>query len=442
MCAIIGGMSWLKEGLPRNAAERMRGRAQERGRDGSGMMLVRGSVRDEVIGQVRSVDSPAGANVWLENHRAIPTTEMGGDPKLQQQPLHGRQLSVVHNGTIANDHELWSELGLPGSPTVDSAVIPYVLAKHGIEGLGKLRGSYALAAYNHGTGTLLLAANYKPLYIATRGEGFAELLFASEPESLPEGWVVQKLAPYTYLAVSSHGSVERGVLPGYVAEADRQKRVLVVASGGLDSTVAAAKCAADGYAVTLLHVQYEAQAQARELQAVTEVAAKLGAELLVMQQPLFVTAAQSPLTTPGAAIAKGITGAEFAHEWVPARNLVLAATAVAVAEARGIPLIALGNNLEESGAYPDNEPEFVRKLNELMPNAVADGGFVRFIEPVGNLMKHEIAQLGAQLGAPVAESWSCYKGGDVHCGECGPCFMRRRAHEYAGVTDPTVYASR
>src|SRR5205085_6785589 len=101
--------------------------------------------------------------------------------------------------------------------------------------------------------------------------------------------------------------------------------------------------------------------------------------------------------------------------------------------------IALGNNLEESGAYPDNEQEFIRALNVVMPNAVQEGRSVRFTEPVGNLMKHEIVKLGLEVGAPLDLTYSCYRGGELHCGRCGPCFMRHNAFRMNGAVDPLPY---
>jgi 7-cyano-7-deazaguanine synthase len=144
----------------------------------------------------------------------------------------------------------------------------------------------------------------------------------------------------------------------------------------------------------------------------------------------------SPLLNADAAISKGVEGAEYAHEWVPARNLVMLSVATAYAEANGFNVIALGNNLEESGAYPDNEEQFTIQFDSLLPMAVHDGYEVRVVAPVGTLMKHEIVKLGLELGTPFKETWSCYKGGLKHCGECGPCFMRRTAFERNGTTDP------
>lgn len=173
--------------------------------------------------------------------------------------------------------------------------------------------------------------------------------------------------------------------------------------------------------------------------AVQAIAAHLNAPLHILETDVLAKIGGSSLLTNGN-IASGEAGAEFAHEWCPARNLVLASLATAMAEAHGYTAIALGNNLEESGAYPDNEQAFIHALNTVMPNAVADGKHVRFIQPVGNLMKHQIVSLGLKVNAPLHLTWSCYKDGPKHCGDCGPCYMRRKAFTMNNATDPVEYA--
>jgi 7-cyano-7-deazaguanine synthase len=147
----------------------------------------------------------------------------------------------------------------------------------------------------------------------------------------------------------------------------------------------------------------------------------------------------SPLTDGTKGIASdgdGRAGAEFAHEWVPARNLIMLAIATGIAEAHGFDVLAVGTNLEESGAYPDNEMEFVKRLNALLPFAVGSRRKVRVEMPAGNLMKHEIVKRGVAVDAPLDLTWSCYHAGDHHCGQCGPCYMRRRGFEMNGLADP------
>ena len=145
----------------------------------------------------------------------------------------------------------------------------------------------------------------------------------------------------------------------------------------------------------------------------------------------------SALTEAKRAIAPGRAGAKLPHEWVPARNWVMSSVAGAVADALGYDSIALGTNLEEGGAYPDNTQEFIR----IMSQASSLGTRARAIveAPVGHLVKHEIVRLGLQVGAPLHLTWSCYRNGPLHCGQCGPCFMRKTAFRMNGVEDPIRY---
>ena len=113
--------------------------------------------------------------------------------------------------------------------------------------------------------------------------------------------------------------------------------------------------------------------------------------------------------------------------------------ATGYAESHGYDVIALGTNLEESGAYPDNEMIFIKKLNEVLPYAVNLDAHVRIEMPVGHLMKHEIVRLGHETGAPIDVTWSCYHAGSQHCGVCGPCTMRRKAFQMESLKDPISY---
>jgi 7-cyano-7-deazaguanine synthase len=155
----------------------------------------------------------------------------------------------------------------------------------------------------------------------------------------------------------------------------------------------------------------------------------------------FRVVRHSPLLGDGEInrVDEGREGAEFAHEWVPARNFVFIALATAIAEAYGYDYIATGINLEESGAYPDNEMEFIRLLNKVLPYAVGPNKHVELLMPVGHLVKHEIVRLGLEVGAPLHLTWSCYDKGPKHCGRCGPCYMRRWAFKINGVRDPVEY---
>lgn len=92
----------------------------------------------------------------------------------------------------------------------------------------------------------------------------------------------------------------------------------------------------------------------------------------------------------------------------------------------------------QNWAYPDCTPEFIGA----MANAIFIGTYhaVRLHTPLMWMMKHEIVKLGAELGVDFAQTWSCYAGGEHHCGKCPTCYARQDAFAKAGVPDPTVYA--
>lgn len=446
MCAIVGAYAPTGKYSHPLACDLIEA-GMDRGRDAIGWANANTSHR---ASPYSSAPLPGEASWFLATLRGTPTPEWTPTvPAAHLQPYRHHRYTIVHNGTIANDRHVAAGLGLD-APPIDSMVIapllylewdgrPHTLAKV----LGRLKGSYALAIYDHDTHALTLACNYKPLFTCLVDGAY---YFASLPHMLPSpryghpGSTVQKVAPYSVVQLQADGRVTTAPLQQRLYEMGERRRALAVLSGGLDSTTATQALINQGYDVTLLHFEYHCRAQARERAAVEALTAHWNLPLLVAPTDLFTTLAGGSTLTSGGELAGGEAGAEYAHEWVPARNLVMAATAVAVAEAHDIEVIALGNNLEESGAYPDNEQELIRGLNALMPNAVNEGHHVRFAEPVGNLMKHEIVATGHAMGAPLHLSYSCYAGGDLHCGQCGPCYMRAHAFTIAGVTDPTEYA--
>jgi 7-cyano-7-deazaguanine synthase len=123
------------------------------------------------------------------------------------------------------------------------------------------------------------------------------------------------------------------------------------------------------------------------------------------------------------------------------RNAIFAMVATGVAVAEGAHAVGLGIHAGDHFIYPDCRPEFVGAAEHLAK--VANAGFVAegftILAPFVASSKADIVGRGAELGVPFADTWSCYKGGEVHCGTCGTCVERREAFELAGVADPTRY---
>lgn len=385
----------------------------------------------------------------IGNCRAEPTTEWVKEKQEDdQQPYVCGDWVIVHNGTIANDSDLRFVVEHINT-TVDSAAIAEVLNDIGTknphmghcevfgECVHKLKGSFAILAINKGNPKRIhFACNYRPIWFSYSNE--RELLwFASAKEYLPTGG--HMIPPYSYGSFTAHSEEGEFQLVRDELRSPANEKALVVCSGGLDSVVAATKMIRDGYDVTLAHFKYGSRAEGPEDRAIKEVAQYFGVPLVMLPMNIYKPE-DSPLLQADSTIAGGEAGAEFAHEWVPARNLVMLALATAYCEAGGFNTLVLGNNLEEAGAYPDNEPEFIKKFNEMLPFAVGDGKRLTVVMPVGNLMKHEIVKLGHEIGAPLHLTWSCYRAGALHCGKCGPCFMRKTAFEINALPEVIQYA--
>jgi 7-cyano-7-deazaguanine synthase len=451
MCAVIGCI--LAAGGGVDQAERVLGtifaRSINRGRDGWGYRLQQGDIEHKE--RHNSMFYPFSDDGFFHephpgtligNMRAEPTTEyVEKKAQSDQQPYRLGQWTIVHNGTIANDAELRTH---KLETRIDSAAIVEQL--HRLDGhfmgpqvafvevISRLRGSYAiLATHDNEPGVIYVACNYRPIWWATDGAG---VYFASSREYFPEGMLSIMVPPYSIWRYDQDGGI---ALREAVCHTGLT-RALVVCSGGLDSVVAARSAQAGGAEVTLLHFRYGSRAGDPEYLAIKAIARELGVESVVLPMNIY-DPADSPLLRANDEIAGGEAGAEFAYEWVPARNLVMLSLATAYAEAHGFDTIVLGNNLEEAGAYPDNEPEFIARFNDLLPFAVGDGKRISVVMPVGNLMKHEIVALGLELGAPLHLTWSCYRAGELHCGTCGPCFMRRTAFEINHAPEVIRYAN-
>jgi 7-cyano-7-deazaguanine synthase len=450
MCGIFGfiGLKPLK-GMTGEMIRRARSSTQ-RGRDGFGITAFYDNSPSQTL---KSRDVSAGSLSKIKIDGAVgaigatrgePTTEFVTDKNslADIQPFELDGWHVVHNGVIANDNELVEKNNFRKLCAVDSSILPSIFSRCGFyDGILRLKGSWAIAAWHEGS--LYLSCNYKPIYLKRIVENghLIGVVFASLFSYLQDSWNdnIIKLEPYTMATITpKDGSLN---MTRYSLRVHKKKKnCLVICSGGLDSTVVATKYAREGHNVTLLHFTYGCKAQMNEVQAVKKIADALGCQVkyVDMSSMFLGDIGGSPLLDDrNIEHSKGgIAGAEYAIEWVPARNLVFLSAAIAYAEANGFDTIALGNNMEEGGAYPDNEMEFINAMNVVMPNAVKDGVQITIEQPVGGLMKKEIVSLGLDLRAPFEHTWSCYHSGEKHCGTCGPCWMRRKAFEVNGAVDP------
>lgn len=122
---------------------------------------------------------------------------------------------------------------------------------------------------------------------------------------------------------------------------------------------------------------------------------------------------------------------------VPFRNGIMLAIAAGMTESYGLSHVMIANHGGDHAIYPDCRPEFI----SAMSNATEAGSYngVTVLAPYTNITKGDIARRGKELGIDYNETWSCYKGGEKHCGKCGTCVERKEALHYADIEDTTEY---
>lgn len=122
---------------------------------------------------------------------------------------------------------------------------------------------------------------------------------------------------------------------------------------------------------------------------------------------------------------------------VPFRNGIMLAIATGMAETNDLSYVMMANHGGDHTIYPDCRPEFVEAFDAAAHAGTYNG--VHLLSPYCHMTKSQIAARGLELGINYAETWSCYKGGDKHCGRCGTCIERKEALAEAGIPDPTDY---
>ena len=216
------------------------------------------------------------------------------------------------------------------------------------------------------------------------------------------------------------------------------KDSVIVVSGGMDS-------------VTLLYEKkdeialgisfdYGSNHNHNELPLAALHCQRLGIEHVVVPLGFMHQYFKSSLLESGDSIPDGSYDEEnMKSTVVPFRNGVMLAVAAGIAESNGLTKVLIANHGGDHTIYPDCRPEFIAAMDA----AVEAGTFarVRVVAPYTNISKADIARRGRALGIDYAETWSCYKGGDVHCGTCGTCVERKEALREAGIEDNTTYQS-
>ena len=215
-----------------------------------------------------------------------------------------------------------------------------------------------------------------------------------------------------------------------------EKDSAIIVSGGMDS-------------ITLLYEQrerialgisfdYGSNHNAREIPFAELHCKRLGIRHITVKLDFMHQYFKSSLLDGADAIPEGhYADDNMKSTVVPFRNGIMLSIAAGIAESQGLSNVFMANHGGDHTIYPDCRPEFVGAINEA--TRLGTYANVTVSAPYTNITKGDIARRGAALGIDYGETWSCYKGGDKHCGKCGTCVERREALAEAGVDDSTVY---
>ena len=215
-------------------------------------------------------------------------------------------------------------------------------------------------------------------------------------------------------------------------------KVCMLLSGGMDSVTVLHEVMRTHEVVACLSFDYGAKHNACEIPFARLHARRHGIAHHTVALDFVDRLFKSDLLRSGGAIPDGhYAEASMRQTVVPFRNGIMLAVAAGYAESIGAEGVVIAAHAGDHAIYPDCREPFLRAMGEAM--AAGTYAKIQLLRPFITLDKAGIARRGAALGVDFAQTWSCYKGGNIHCGVCGTCVERREALILAGLPDPTVY---
>ena len=217
-------------------------------------------------------------------------------------------------------------------------------------------------------------------------------------------------------------------------------KVVVLCSGGMDSVTALHWARAHHEVRAVLSFDYGAKHNHCEIPLAAEHAKTVGAPHQVIPLDFIGQLFASDLLKSGGEIPEGHYADEnMKRTVVPFRNGIMLAVAAGYAESAGAEALVIAAHAGDHTIYPDCREDFMAAMGDAL--RLGTYARVQLLRPFMAMTKGQIAAEGARLGVAFVRTWSCYKGGAVHCGKCGTCGERREAFQQAGLNDPTTYGS-
>ena len=217
----------------------------------------------------------------------------------------------------------------------------------------------------------------------------------------------------------------------------KMKDSVIIVSGGMDS-------------ITLLHERHEEIAlgisfdygsnhNSREIPFARMHCQRLGIKHIVIPLDFMSVYFKSSLLDGADAIPEGhYEDANMKSTVVPFRNGIMLSIACGIAESNGLSRVFIANHGGDHAIYPDCRSEFIKAMDAAM--SAGTYAHINIEAPYTEITKTDIALIGKTIGLDYTETWSCYKGGNVHCGKCGTCVERQEALRNAGIEDKTEYS--
>lgn len=215
-----------------------------------------------------------------------------------------------------------------------------------------------------------------------------------------------------------------------------KKNSVIIVSGGMDS-------------ITLLYdhkdeialgisFDYGSNHNAREIPFAKMHCERLGIKHITINLDFMHQYFKSSLLDGADAIPEGhYADDNMKSTVVPFRNGIMLSIAIGIAESNNLDQVFIANHGGDHTIYPDCRPEFIKAIDSAANAGTYNN--VKVIAPYTQITKSDIARIGKKLGIDYTETWSCYKGGEIHCGKCGTCVERKEALTEAGIEDCTIY---
>lgn len=219
-------------------------------------------------------------------------------------------------------------------------------------------------------------------------------------------------------------------------QTENQGRGLIVLSGGMDSVTLLYEYQTD--IALALSFDYGSKHNHRELPMAQLHCARLGIPHIIIPLSFMAEHFSSSLLRGGEEIPHENYSAENIQSTVvPFRNGIMLSIAAGLAESHRLERVYIANHFGDHAIYPDCRASFINPMKDAIRQGTTNG--VKITAPYTEISKTDIARIGGRLGIDYSETWSCYEGGEVHCGTCSTCRERIEAMQEAGLDDPTIY---